>query len=188
MWNMSHQGRIQHCITHGFPPRLVVEHNDTYDTPGGLMQTETACVHTRRLMKTVTINRPAVRVYQAWRDLAGRQTIPILDTYHIASAVIPNTIKAPSICATGAATTNMAELTLDIPGTIIAWKSLPGTTVEQAGEVWFSPLPQNRAEVRVILTWQDGVNGAHLPTAPGQRAPAALVERELLRFKHLIEG
>jgi len=82
----------------------------------------------------------------------------------------------------------MAELSLEIPGMLIAWKSLPFDDLVQAGEVWFSPLPQDQAEVRLILTWQDRGDGLQFERSPVNGSAEAQVELDLLRFKQLMEG
>lgn len=152
------------------------------------MQLNTARPHTRRLMKSVTVNRSAVRVYQAWRDLARRQTTQSLNSRFTIVGARTSTIKVPNIAASGIATTGMAELSLEIPGMLIAWKSLPFDDLVQAGEVWFSPLPQDQAEVRLILTWQDRGDGLQFERSPVNGSAEAQVELDLLRFKQLMEG
>jgi len=152
------------------------------------MQLNTACPHTRRLMKSVTVNRPAVRLYQAWRDLSRRQTTQSLSSRFASSGSHASTIKVPSFAASGIATTGMAELLFEIPGMLIAWKSLPFDDLVQAGEVWFSPLPQDQAEVRLILTWQDREDGLQVERAPANGSAEAQVELDLMRFKQLMEG
>ncbi len=152
------------------------------------MQLNTACPHTRRVMKSVTVNRPAVRLYQAWRDLSRRQSTQSLSSRFASLGSQASTIKVPHFAASGIATTGMAELSFEIPGMLIAWKSLPFDDLVQAGEVWFSPLPQDQAEVRLILTWQDREDGLQFEGSPVNGSAEAQVELDLLRFKQLMEG
>jgi uncharacterized membrane protein len=152
------------------------------------MELDATRTQTRRLMRSVTVNRPAVRLYQAWRDLSRRQTAPGLNSRVAAAGVPLPTIKAPGIAETGMATTGMAELSLEIPGLLIAWKSLPYAELVQAGEVWFSPLPQDQAEVRLILTWQDRMDSARQRSSGHETSTEAQVELDLMRFKQLMEG
>ncbi len=100
----------------------------------------------------------------------------------------PSMIRVPRIAPEGAATTGMAELSLEIPGRLIAWKSLPSDDMAQAGEVWFSPLPENQSEVRLLLTWQERESPEE-PVMPDLVALAGLqAELDLVRFKRLIES
>ncbi len=139
-------------------------------------------------MKSVTVNRPAVRLYQGWRDLARRQTAAALNTRLSTSNASATTLKVPSIGESGSATTGMAELALEIPGMLISWKSLPLANMVQAGEVWFSPLPEDQSEVRLILTWEANEQEwqASEDSTPEGLA-AAQVELDLVRFKQLME-
>lgn len=151
------------------------------------MDLYTSPTQTRRLMKSVTINRPAVRLYQGWRDLSRRQTASALPAGSSRSGAQPPTISAPGIAESGSATTRMAELALEIPGMLIAWRSLPIDDMVQAGEVWFSPLPHDQSEVRLILTWQQQSRDWQ-QTAPHHADSAeAQVELDLMRFKRLME-
>lgn len=152
------------------------------------MQLHTTRTETRRLMKSVTVNRPAVRLYQAWRDLSRRQTAQAVNTRNTTLSTQTATIKVPSIGETGSATTGLAELALDIPGLLIAWKSLPYDDMVQTGEVWFSPLPQDQAEVRLILTWQDHERDWQHPRSQVEDSTEAQVELDLMRFKQFMEG
>lgn len=143
---------------------------------------------TRRLVKAVTVNRPAIRLYQAWRDLTRRLTEHGTGHRRTTSGMQPSMIRVPRIAPEGAATTGMAELSLEIPGRLIAWKSLPTDDMAQAGEVWFSPLREDQSEVRLLLTWQERAS-EEKPRLPDFVAAAELqAELDLVRFKRFIEN
>ncbi len=148
------------------------------------MELDLARTQTRRLVKSVTVNRPSSRSYQEWRNLAHRQTAQATDYRRSMPGASAPTIKAPAIAETGTTTSGMAELSLEIPGTLIAWKSLPFEGTVQTGEVWFSSVAQEQTEVRLIFTWQDGVNHTALLTDTA----AAQMELDLMRFKRHMEG
>lgn len=152
------------------------------------MELATTVTQTRRLMRSVTVNRPAVRMYQEWRDLARRHTSIAANSRSSTTSTSASTIKVPSICEAGSATTAMAELSLEIPGMLISWKSLPFDSVVQAGEVWFSPLPEEQSEVRLILTWQSTGGDMQHSVSSVEGSVEAQVEMDLLRFKQLMEG
>jgi uncharacterized membrane protein len=82
-----------------------------------------------------------------------------------------------------------AELTADEPGRLIAWRSVPGSTVDIAGSVRFEPAPGQRgSEIKVILRYAPpggklGAAAAALGGGGGDR----LVREALRRFKQLLE-
>ncbi len=82
-----------------------------------------------------------------------------------------------------------AEITEDRPGECIAWRSLPGADVSNAGRVEFAPAPGGRGtEVRVELRYQPpaGAVGRGVAMLFG-RDPAHQVASDLRRFKQVIE-
>jgi uncharacterized membrane protein len=137
---------------------------------------------TRRVMMSVTVDRPAIRLYHEWRHLTRSQTAAARSIGYSAPAGSTATIRAPRIADSGSVTAGEAELSMEIPGLLIAWTSHPAVGSVQNGEVWFSPLPADRSEVRLILTWQAL---DPMEAAPGETA--VQVERELTRFKQLME-
>jgi uncharacterized membrane protein len=80
-------------------------------------------------------------------------------------------------------------LTADEPGRLIAWRSVPGASVDIGGSVRFEPAPGGRgSEVKVILTYAPpggklGAAAAALAGGGGDR----LVREALRRFKQLVE-
>jgi uncharacterized membrane protein len=82
-----------------------------------------------------------------------------------------------------------AEITADRPGELIAWRSLPGARVPNAGRVRFEPAPGGRgAVVRVELDYNPpgGVLGAAVARLFGEE-PNQQVAGDLRRFKQVIE-
>jgi uncharacterized membrane protein len=142
-------------------------------------------VHVER---TVTVQRSAEEVYLAWRDL---ESLPrLLPDYLI--SVTPSgggqtrwVVAGPG----GLRASWDAELTADEPARLIAWRSVPGASVDIAGSVRFEPAPAQRGtEVKVILTYAPpagklGAAAAALTGGSGDR----LVREALRRFKQLLE-
>jgi uncharacterized membrane protein len=113
--------------------------------------------------KYITVNRPIEEVYTFWHDFRNLpRFMPYLESVEttgdgrsrwVAKAPLGRTIEWD------------AETMRDEPNREIAWRSLPGATVENAGSVRFTPAPGNRGtEVRVNITY----------SLPGGRAVATL--------------
>ncbi|GAA0928756.1 hypothetical protein GCM10009549_51370 [Streptomyces thermoalcalitolerans] len=82
-----------------------------------------------------------------------------------------------------------AELTQDVPGRLIAWRSLDGADIDTSGEVCFAPAPGRRGtEIRATLRYA-------LPAGPLGRAvarwfgeePRRQLDDDLRRFKQVVE-
>lgn len=135
------------------------------------------------VVDAVTIGKPAPELYAVWRDLAG---LPRLMTHLKSVDVLSDTrsrwtVKAPL----GQEVSWEADLTADEPGKRIAWQSVQGASVENAGEVLFRPAPGDRGtEVIVRLTYRPpgGTTGAVLARVAGEE-PAQQLRDDLMRFK-----
>lgn len=131
----------------------------------------------------VTVDKSPEALYAVWRDLAG---LPRLMTHLERVEVLDErrshwTVKAPA----GTSVSWDAELTADEPGRRIAWQSLPGATIQNSGEVLFSPAPGDRGtEVVVRLAYKapGGTTGAVIARMAGQE-PSQQLRDDLMRFK-----
>jgi uncharacterized membrane protein len=137
--------------------------------------------------RAVTVARPVPEVYGYWRNLEQLPTfmrhlerVTMLDdrrSHWVA--------KAPG----GARVEWDAETTEDVPDERIAWRSLPGSDVHNAGTVEFREAPQGRGtEVRVTLEYKPpfgkiGAKAARLfREEPGQQ-----LYEDLRHFKQVME-
>src|SRR5205814_3086482 len=82
-----------------------------------------------------------------------------------------------------------AEIINDEPGQVIAWRSLAGASVDNAGSVRFVPAPGGRGtEVRVVIDYipPAGVVGWAVAKLFG-REPKQEIAEDLRRFKQKME-
>jgi uncharacterized membrane protein len=142
----------------------------------------------KRPMRTaITIGRPLAEVYSFWRDL---ENLPRFMN-HLKSVTVLDDKRSHWV-AKGPAGSEVqwdAEIIDEKPNELIAWKSLPGATVENAGSVRFEPATGNRGTVvRVKLQYQPpaGVVGATIAKLFGE-APEKQIPVDLLRVKQLLE-
>lgn len=137
--------------------------------------------------KSITINRPREEVYQYWRNF---ENLPKF-MRHL-QQVHEETERLSHWKARGPAGFDVAwdaELTLDTPNEIVAWKSLPGAQIENSGEVRFEDAPGNRGTiVRVELTYRPpaGVLGAVVAKLFGEE-PHGQIADDLRRLRSLLE-
>jgi uncharacterized membrane protein len=139
--------------------------------------------------RTVTVQRSAEELYRAWRDL---ESLPRLAPGYLVSVTPAGDRRTRWVVAgPGRLRANWeAELTADEPGRLIAWRSVPGASVDIGGSVRFDPAPGNRGtEIKVILTYSPpggklGAAAAALTGGGGDR----LVREALRRFKQLMEA
>ena len=135
------------------------------------------------------INRSPADLYGFWRDFGNLSRI----MSHVKSVTVLDDRRshwvadAPAL-AGGRAEWD-AEITADEPNARIAWRSLPGSQVENAGEVRFSPAMGDRGtEVHVSLDYVPpaGRLGHYLAKVFG-KAPRRQIREDLRRFKQLME-
>jgi uncharacterized membrane protein len=135
----------------------------------------------------ITIRASADDLYEQWRDF---ERLPSF-MYHLESVTVGASgrshwvAKAPA----GSEVEWDAEVTEDVPGQRIAWRSVEGSTVENAGSVELRPAPGDRGtEVHVSLTYSPpgGAVGALVARVFGEE-PGQQISDDLRRFKQLIE-
>jgi uncharacterized membrane protein len=140
-----------------------------------------------KVVRAVTINRPAAELYAMWRNL---EALPHFMS-HLVS--VKEDGKRSHWVARGPAGRTVewdAEIITEEPNRLIGWRSLEGSDVSTAGSVHFDPAPGGRGtEVRVTLKYDPpaGQLGSWLAWLFG-REPGQQVREDLRRFKQLAEA
>ena len=139
------------------------------------------------LTAAVTVNKTPQEVYDFWRGLERLLSF----MWHLEQVEWTGegrtrwTAKAPL----GRSVSWDAELTEDVRGEVIAWRSLPGADVDNSGSVRFTPAPAGRGtELRVHLRYAvpGGRLGATVARLLGED-PHQQVEDDLRRCKQVLE-
>lgn len=140
-----------------------------------------------RVEQVVTINRSLDEVYGFWRNFTNfphfmrhLKQVELLDEKRSRW-----TAKAPA----GMSVQWDAEIVQDQEGEWLAWRSLPGSQIENSGSVRFAPAPGARGtEVRVQLEYKPpaGRFGRVIAMLFGEE-PEQQVREDLRRFKQLME-
>jgi len=140
-----------------------------------------------KVVKTVTVSRNPDQVYRVWRKLENLpRFMPHIE--HVREMDKTRShwkVKGPA----GSTVEWNAEIITDHPGRTIAWQSLPGAEVQNAGSVWFESLGNGRTEVKVALQYLPpaGILGAAVAKMFGEDPEKQLTE-DLGRFKELVES
>jgi uncharacterized membrane protein len=137
--------------------------------------------------KTILINRPPDELYREWRDFHNLpRFMKNLESVEV------TTDKRSRWIARGPAGKKIqwdAEIVEDNPGRRIAWRSLEGAGVDNAGSVRFEPAPGRRGtlvSIEIQYTPPAGAFGVTVAKLFG-RAPGQEVEEDLRRFKQMME-
>lgn len=139
------------------------------------------------ITRAITVNRPVEEVYRFWRDL---QNLPRfmrhLEEVRVLDATRSRwTAKGPA----GSSIEWDAELVEDVPNERIAWRSLEGADIENAGAVRFSPAPGGRGtEVRVeMLEIPPGGRVVEAVAKLVRQTPEQKIADDLRAFKQVME-
>ncbi|AYA36341.1 SRPBCC family protein [Hymenobacter oligotrophus] len=138
--------------------------------------------------ETFIISRPVEEVYAFWRRLENLprfmqhlESIQQRDARHSHwKARIPG----------GLGTVDWdAEITTDEPNRLLAYRSMPGSQVDQSGEVRFRQAGAGATELQTIMHYRApaGALGQGVARLLNP-AMAELVRRDMLRFKQLLEA
>ncbi len=134
-----------------------------------------------------TINKSASELYAYWK---GFEKLPTFMD-HLESVTKLDDKRSRWVAKAPAGQTVQweAEIINDEPDKVIAWKSLPGASVDNAGSVRFEEAPGGRGtEVAVTLDYipPAGVIGKWVAKLFGED-PQVTIESDLHRFKQLME-
>ena len=140
-----------------------------------------------KVEKSLTINRPVEELYRFWRNF---ENLPRVMS-HLES--VDDMGDRSHWVAKGPAGTTVewdAEVYNEKENELIAWRSLDGADVDNAGSVHFKAAPAGRGtEVRVVLKYDPpaGVVGSTIAKLFGEE-PAQQIDEDLRRFKSLMEA
>jgi uncharacterized membrane protein len=141
-----------------------------------------------KVEQSVIINRPVVEVYRFWRNF---ENLPrFMD--HLESVAVLDETHSHWV-AKGPAGTRVewdAVIHNEVDDELIAWRSLPGSEVNNAGSVHFTPTANGSGtEVRVVLSYEPpaGKVGAAVARLLGEE-PSKQVEDDLRRFKQVMDA
>jgi len=176
---LIYRGLTGHCDVY---EKLGID--DAHGSPPSPEEYFNRSVHVEQ---SFTINKLPWELYEYWRKLENLPTIMshlesvrVIDekrSHWVAKAPLGKTVEWD------------AEIINDEPSALIAWRSLGGADVDNAGSVRFVPAPGDRGtEVRVVLDYipPAGKLGAVIAKLLGEN-PEHEVREDLRNFKRLME-
>jgi uncharacterized membrane protein len=146
-----------------------------------------ATAGTEEIRCSLTINRRPEELHSFWRDF---ENLPLF-MRHLESVRVVDDRRSHWVATAPAGGTVEwdAEITEDVPGERIAWRSLPGSDVEHEGVISFVPAPAG-CGTYVQVTMRVAPPGGKIGTLFARifgEAPDQQVSEDLRRFKRLIE-
>jgi uncharacterized membrane protein len=141
----------------------------------------------RRIEQAVVIARPRDELFQFWRRfdnlprfMDNLEAVTVLDarrSHWVAKGPLGTRVEWD------------ADIDYEVPDELISWRSLPGSEVEQAGSVQFTPARGGGTEVRTVLRYAApaGKVGHAVAQILGDD-PARQVADDLRRFKQVMEA
>ncbi|MDH6229196.1 SRPBCC family protein [Streptomyces sp. MJP52] len=151
-----------------------------------------AVTRTRRstpmeLTAATTVTQPPDEVYALWKDLERLPDFMAhLDEVRVTG---PRTSHWRAGAPFGKTVEWDAEATQDVPGRLLAWRSMDGADIDNSGEVRFAPAPGGRGtEIKVTLRYE--LPGGALGKAAARyfgEEPHQQLDDDLRRFKQIAE-
>jgi uncharacterized membrane protein len=140
-----------------------------------------------KVERSVVVNRPVQEVYHFWRNF---ENLPrFMDHLESVSVLDENRSHWVAKAPAGMRVEWDATIHNEIDNQLIAWRSLPGADVNNAGSVHFTSVGEGQTEVRVVLSYDPpaGKLGAAVAKLLGEE-PATQVDDDLRRFKQVMEA
>jgi uncharacterized membrane protein len=139
-----------------------------------------------KVQKTINIHAPVEQVFGFWTD---HQNFPRFMS-NVREARPTGNGRSHWIVAgpAGLPIEWTAEITQQVPNKLLAWKSLPGSTVRHNGAVHFEPTHEGSTRVHIEMCYQPigGAIGHTLARLFGSD-PKSEMDADLLRMKTFIE-
>lgn len=141
-----------------------------------------------KVEKSVTVSKSPEELYRFWRNF---ENLPkFMD--HLESVRVEGTGRSHWVAKAPAGTTVEwdAEIYNEKENELIAWRSLEGADVDNAGSVRFEAAPEGRGTiVRVSLKYDPpgGIIGSTFAKLFGEE-PSQQIEEDLRRFKQVMEA
>ncbi len=181
---MVYRGVTGHCGLYAALGRNTAEH-DAYETQAE----ESVMRRGIHIEQSFLVNRPAADIYNYWRDFTNLpQIMTYLQSVEVREGGKSHWVaKAPRI-AGGTASWD-AEITRDEPNRVIAWRSLPGSEIDQVGEVRFNEALGDRGtEVHVTLRYVPPAGQiGHVVAKLLGLSPERQIHEDLRNFKRFME-
>ena len=146
-------------------------------------------VHTdHKVEASIVIRRSPQEVYRYWRNLENHLLfIDNLENVEILDA--KRSRWTWNVKPFGEIAEWTSEIIADIPGKMLSWQTLPGSSINQAGSVWFKPTAQGWTEVHWQVAWDPpaGEIGNIAAKLLGED-PAHTMREDLNRLRAVLEG
>lgn len=150
------------------------------------LQAHKTQVHANRpVMFSVTIAKPAKEVYDRFRDFSRlpefmdyleEVTVTGARSHWVAKPIVGDKTIAWD-----------AEIVEDIPGQVIAWRSIEGSLISTRGRVTFATPPGNPEATEVRVEMQLGVKGIGPSATLAKVFGKPQIKGDLRRFKQVME-
>jgi len=141
-----------------------------------------------KVEQSVTINRPVLEVYRFWRNF---ENLPrFMDHLEAVTVIDENRSRWVAKGPAGTRVEWDAVIHNEIDDELIAWRSLPGSEINNAGSVHFTPSADGTAtEVRVALSYEApaGKLGVAVARMLGEE-PSKQVAEDLRRLKQVMDS
>jgi uncharacterized membrane protein len=185
------RGATGHCMLYdaiGFSSDGQSNGDGTTGTHRGDVRGAAATVNARKAIKverTITIRKPAREIYDFWRDFSNLPRV--LD--HLESVTDEGNGRSHWV-AKGPAGTRVewdSEMVNDIPGQLIAWKTVGEPDVAHAGSVHFTPVAGG-TEVKFVVDYEPPAGRLFAVAAKIMgESPDQKIRSDLRRLKMLCE-
>jgi uncharacterized membrane protein len=177
--SLLYRGTTQHCHWYEILGKSTADNDQQ---PAGVRDQAG-----HKVVRSIIIQRPRAELYSFWRNL---ENLPAVMS-HVKSVEKLDemrsrwTVSAPA----GFSVQWDAEIINQRENELIAWQSLAGAQIPNAGSVWFQDWPGGGTHVKVALEYEPpaGEIGAQLASI-FRESPEQQLEEDLLRFKEQMEA
>lgn len=184
---LARRGITGHCEVYdalGVSTRSTGDVRDRDDVTG-----RAATVNARKAIKverSIQIQRPAQELYDLWRDFSNLpRFMRYLDSVRCSDEIHSHWVAH----LPGSKHVEWdSEIVNDIPGQLIAWKTIGQPDVSHAGSVHFTPRGGGNTEVRIVFDYEPPFAGtigsiaSHLALTPD-----SMIDGDLQRFREYAE-
>ena len=184
---LARRGVTGHCEVYGALGLNTRSSRDVRDRDD--VTSRAATVNARKAIKverSIQVEREAEELYTLWRDFSNLPRF----MRHLDSVDCSDELHSHWVAHLpgGKRVEWDSEIVNDLPGQLIAWKTVGHPDIAHAGSVHFTPRPGGAAEVRIVFDYEPpfartiGSIASHFGLTPD-----SLIDRDLQRFREYAE-
>jgi len=139
-----------------------------------------------RIQKTITIHAPVERVFEFWSN--PENFARVMDHVQEIQRIGENRFRWTLSGPAGTSIRQTSRIIRSVPNQLLAWRSVPGSTLRSAGIVRFERIGDSNTRVHLLMSYRPPAGAVgHAVASLFGMGPKSVLDEDLARVKSLFE-